>query len=222
MWIHVNLYLEFRRAYPQKWLTCWSKENSGYDGIIFAVGKWKLIANRNLVVNWELAQKIVVNWYLAEKLVVNWELGTPISTLFQTWPLGRNYVIIILRLERKQKICLRIRIFLFSRCYSFGTETINTFIHSRSSPENHTRFLTKMGVFTRFLTQIPYPLRRHKPICFISGSNTHNPIPPPPWRARKAKMKYSQTLYRHTLNMDTSMLWTVSCVPGERRPLHFL
>ena len=58
-------------------------ENSGYDGIIFAVGKWKLIANRNLVVNWELAQKIVVNWYLAEKLVVNWELGTPISNLLK-------------------------------------------------------------------------------------------------------------------------------------------
>ena len=35
--------LEFSRAYPQNWLTCWSKENSGYDGIMCAVGKWKLI-----------------------------------------------------------------------------------------------------------------------------------------------------------------------------------
>ena len=58
----------FIRAYPQNWLTCWSKENSGYDGIIFAVGKWA-----KLVVNWELAKTIVVNWYLAEKLAVNWE-----------------------------------------------------------------------------------------------------------------------------------------------------
>ena len=45
--VHVNLYLDFSRAYPQKWLTCWSKETSGYDRIIFAVGKWKLIANQN-------------------------------------------------------------------------------------------------------------------------------------------------------------------------------
>ena len=48
--VYVNSYkfkAEFTRAYPQNWLTCWSKENSGYDGIIFAVGKWKLIANQN-------------------------------------------------------------------------------------------------------------------------------------------------------------------------------
>ena len=40
----------------------------------------------------------------------------------------------------------RIRIFLF-RLYSFGTETINSFIHvrSRSFLENYTRFQTKMG-----------------------------------------------------------------------------
>ena len=37
----------------------------------------------------------------------------------------------------------RIRIFHFLS-YSFGIETINTFIHSRSSLENHTRFQTKM------------------------------------------------------------------------------
>ena len=48
----------------------------------------------------------------------------------------------LLRLERKQKNSsnpFRIRIFLFLS-YSFGIETINTFIHSRSSLENHTRF----------------------------------------------------------------------------------
>ena len=51
----------------------------------------------------------------------------------------------LLRLERKQKNYsnpFRIRIFLFLS-YSFGIETINTFIHSRSSLKNHTRFQTK-------------------------------------------------------------------------------
>ena len=45
--IHVNLYLDFSRAYPQKWLTCWRKKNSGYYAIIFPVGKRKLLANQN-------------------------------------------------------------------------------------------------------------------------------------------------------------------------------
>ena len=80
-----------------------------------------------------------------------------IHTRFQTRPLkstrvfrpGRSAEIMssLLRLERKQKICsnaFRIRIFPF-RSSSFGIETINTFIHSRSSLENHTRFQTKMG-----------------------------------------------------------------------------
>ena len=57
----------------------------------------------------------------------------------------------------------RISIFLFLS-YSFGIETINTFIHSRSSLENHTLFQTKMGkVYTRFQTktaQKPYPMGR--------------------------------------------------------------
>ena len=41
--VHVNLYLDFR-AYLQK---C-EEKNSGYDGIIFAVGikKWKLMVNQ--------------------------------------------------------------------------------------------------------------------------------------------------------------------------------
>ena len=57
----------------------------------------------------------------------------------------------------------RIRIFLFLS-YSFGIETINTFIHSRSSLENHTRFKTKIGeVYTPFQTrtaQKSYPMGR--------------------------------------------------------------
>ena len=55
-----------------------------------------------------------------------------------------------------------------SYSYSFGIETIKTFIHSRSSLKNHTRFQTKMGkVYTRFQTktaQKPYPMGRHIPI----------------------------------------------------------
>ena len=51
----------------------------------------------------------------------------------------------LLRLERKQKNSsnpCRIRIFFFLS-YSFGIETIKTFIQSRSSLKNHTRFQTK-------------------------------------------------------------------------------
>ena len=76
----------------------------------------------------------------------------------------------LLRLERKQENSsnpFRIRIFSFL-FYSFGIETINTFIHSRSSLKNYTRFQTKMGkVQTRFQTktaQKPYPMGRHIPI----------------------------------------------------------
>ena len=89
-----------------------------------------------------------------------------IHTRFQIWPLGMNYVIII-RLECKQNNSsnqFRIRIFLFLS-FSFAIETRNTFVHSCSSLENHTRFQTKMGkVYTRFQTKIaqkPYPMGRH-------------------------------------------------------------
>ena len=73
----------------------------------------------------------------------------------------------LLRLECKQNNSSNpflIRIFLFLS-FSFAIETRNTFVHSRSSLENHTRFQTKMGkVYTRFQTktaQKPYPMGRH-------------------------------------------------------------
>ena len=59
-------------------------------------------------------------------------------TCFQSWPLGRNYVIIFFR------------IFLL-RSYSFGIETINTFIHSRSFLEIHTRLRTKNGQSVQYV-----------------------------------------------------------------------
>ena len=61
--------------------------------------------------------------------------------------------------------------------YSFGVEKTNTFIRSRGSLENHTRFKTSMvKIYNRFQTktvQIPYPLGRHIPIWHKQGS------PPP-------------------------------------------
>ena len=56
----------------------------------------------------------------------------------------------------------------FYSSYSLVIETINTFIHSRSSLENYTRFQTKTGkVYTRFQTkkaQKPYASGWHIPI----------------------------------------------------------
>ena len=90
-----------------------------------------------------------------------------------------------LRLEHKQNKSSN----LFRTCiflvlsYSFGIETINTFIHSRSSLENHTRFKTKIGeVYTPFR-----PKRRKFPTQWGDGAaHTYiayireSPLPPPP------------------------------------------
>ena len=71
--------------------------------------------------------------------------------------------------------------FSFFLSYSFGIETVNTFIHSRSSLENHTRFQTKMGkVYTRFQTktaQNPHPMGRHI-LGLHQGVNPPPPSPP--------------------------------------------
>ena len=54
-----------------------------------------------------------------------------IHTGFQTWPLGRNYVIITSPLERKQKIIqIHFEFAVLFLAYSFGIKTINTFILS--------------------------------------------------------------------------------------------
>ena len=89
-----------------------------------------------------------------------------IHSRFQTWP----EIMLSLLTECKQNNSsnpFRIRIPFFLS-YSFGIETIKTFIQSRSSLKNHTRFQTKIGkVYTRFQTktgQKPYPMGRHKPI----------------------------------------------------------
>ena len=76
----------------------------------------------------------------------------------------------LLRLERTQKNSSKpfsIRIFPFLS-YSLGIETIDTFIDSRSSLENHARFQSKMGkVYIHFQTktaQKPYPMGQHIPM----------------------------------------------------------
>ena len=74
----------------------------------------------------------------------------------------------LLRLERQQKDFLKplMNSHIIPFSYSFGIEVINTFIHSRSFLENHTRFQTKM-VYIWFRTetaQKPYPLGRHMPV----------------------------------------------------------
>ena len=90
-------------------------------------------------------------------------------------------VIKVLRLERKQKSSsnpFRIRLFLFLS-YSFEIETINLFIHSRVSLENHTPFQNKMGkIYTRF-----QPKKAHK--LYLMGYGTYlyglyKGVPPPP------------------------------------------
>ena len=93
-----------------------------------------------------------------------------------------------LRLEHKQNKSsnlFRTCIFLFLS-YSFGIETINTFIHSRSSLENHTRFKTKIGeVYTPFQTktaQKPYPMGRWGGTYLYSLYKGVSTPPPPPGR----------------------------------------
>ena len=63
-----------------------------------------------------------------------------------------------------------IRIFLLLS-YSFGIETINMFIHSRSTLENHTPFQTKMGkVYTCFQAKTRPRWGAHTYIACIRGS----------------------------------------------------
>ena len=73
--------------------------------------------------------------------------------------LQAEIMLALLSLERKQNYSsnpIRIRKFLFLS-YSFGIETINTFIPFRSSLDNHTRFQTKTA-------QKPYPMGWHIPV----------------------------------------------------------
>ena len=74
-----------------------------------------------------------------------------------------------LRLERKQNHQMHFEFAYFSSVlsYSLVIETINTFIHSRSSFENHTRFQTKMGKFEAAHTYMAYVRK------YSSGFNSY-------------------------------------------------
>ena len=88
-----------------------------------------------------------------------------LHTRFQTWPFRQKWCYHYV--ERKPKYFSNpFRIYTsFFLFHLFGIETINTFIHSHSSIESHTRFQTKMGkvcvLFQAKTAQKPYPMRRH-------------------------------------------------------------
>ena len=113
--------------------------------------------------------------------------GFQILTLFQTKKCHFSHSFSDLASKKLCHHCLDwntnkndffIRTFFFLS-YPFGIKRINTFIHSRSSLENHIRFHTKMGkVSTHFQTktaQKPYPLGRHIPYMAYTREK-----PPPP------------------------------------------
>ena len=106
---------------------------------------------------------------------------------------------LLLRLKtaRKKisKNTFRIRIFLFMTC-SFGTVMINTFIHSRSSLETHTRFQTKMGKVQTKTTPKPYPWGRHILIWLIWG------YPPPPGILAENNLLFELTVVHSSFSRD--------------------
>ena len=88
-----------------------------------------------------------------------------------------------LRLEFKISDCFKSSLYLFLSQYSSETATTNTFIHSRSSLENPTRFQTKMvKMYIRFQTKTA-----QKNIYILWGSTYCTTglckgVPPsPPW-----------------------------------------
>ena len=117
----------------------------------------------------------------------------------------------LLRLEHKQKNssnAFRILIFSFFRT-PFGIKTIKTFIQSRSSLKNHTRFQTKMAkVYTRFPDQNgakTLPDRAtHAYIAYIRDSPP--PVPTSPTQALAMYLIYNNVVRR-------ALRFTVQCSP---------
>ena len=113
----------------------------------------------------------------------NMSFSTPVFRSLKSIPVFRlglltEIMSLLLRLEHKQKNSsntFRIRMFLFLSLIW----PINTFIHSRSSLKNHTRFQTKMGkYYTRFQTK-----KAKKPHPTWGDAylyNLYKGVPPPP------------------------------------------
>ena len=124
--------------------------------------------------------------------------------------LWAEIILSLLRWEGKQKNSLNpFRIFL-SFLYSFGIETITTFIHSLSSLENHTRFQTKMEkVYTRLQTktaQKPHPRgAAHTCIAYIrefspGEAGTKRP-------SRRSPSRRELTVHQNFIKESTSTMW---------------
>ena len=123
----------------------------------------------------------------------------------------------LLRLERKQKNSsnpFRIRIFFFLS-YSFGIETIKTFIQSRSPLKNHTRFRPKWSK----CVPVFRPKPRKNPTRWGSTYlySLYKGVPPPPSgvnsykeklneknHARRVALKYSCTGLKIKLKISPS------------------
>ena len=127
-------------------------------------------------------------WGLAIRFSKSWPCFRPkhviFHTRFQTRPLRSipvfrpglyaEIMLSLLRLKRKQKNSsnpFRIRIFLLLS-YSFRIETINTFIYSHSSLENHIpipdqKWTKCIPVFRPKRRKKPYPMGRHIPMWLI-------------------------------------------------------
>ena len=117
----------------------------------------------------------------------------------------------LLRWEGKQKSSLNPFRISLSFLYSFGIETITTFIHSHSSLENHTRFQTKMGkVYTRLQTktaQKPHPRgAAHTCIAYIRefppGGGTKRP-------SRRSPSRRELTVHQNFIKESTSTMWSL-------------
>ena len=147
-------------------------------------------------------------------------------TRFQTWSL-RNHSS-LLRLDQQQKRYLtacKQTLFYFSFHYfSFGIETINAFIPSRSSLENHTRFQT---CFQTKTVQKPFPLGWHiriwlilknystqaKVILIILSENG-----PSSWHNNFLdrlvdSLLHSHSLCRHTTLLSINCSWEPNHIP---------
>ena len=104
-----------------------------------------------------------------------------IHTRFQTWPLGRNYVIITQIRAQTKKLFKSISNSHISLSFLLIWNWNDKYVHTlRSSFENHTRFQTKMGkIYTRFQakttrhTYMAY-IRRYRPSPWEQGPVIYN------------------------------------------------
>ena len=112
--------------------------------------------------NWK--GKIIRHCGLGHEVQESW----PYLSNATPWPYELSHVKIRTdqnRLEQQQKRFLKIHFeFAYFSFLLIWNQTITTFIHSRISFENHTRFQTEINKVQTKTAQNPYPLGRHMPI----------------------------------------------------------